>query len=234
MPGRAPGTGSGMPTTTQHLTHAAADLGGRALATVLAPLGPARDAKPLHPDGTVLEARLDVTDPAPALGVPQLMEAGARPCLVRISRALGTPPPLPDIGGLALRFEPDPVSGRDGDLLFASTGTGRAFRWLLLPRLAPDRAPLTTLLPLRSPSGPVLFALRPEAGAEAYDLSWARPLGSWQSLGRLALGIPLAPADPPIRFDAVTNPPAGLTNYPVVSRLREPAYAAARRLWPRH
>jgi hypothetical protein len=52
-------------------------------------------------------------------------------------------------------------------------------------------------------------------------------------LGRLTLGAALTPEDdPPIRFDPIENPVPGLTNYPAVTRLREPAYAAARRLWP--
>jgi len=221
--------------TTRDIARAAADAGGKVLAAALAPLGPIRDAKPLHPDGTIRQATLEVTDPAPALQVPVFTESATVPCLVRVSRAVGLPAPLPDIGGVALRLHPDAVAGGQGDLLFASTGTGRVSRWLLLFRLDPARSALTTLLPLSSASGPVLFSLTP-VGREptAYQLSWARPRGEWTPLGRLTLRAPLTPEDdPPIRFDAIENPVPGLTNYPVVTRLREPAYAAARRLWPR-
>lgn len=223
-----------MATTTHDLLRSAAGLGGKALAAVLAPLGPARDAKPLHPHGTVFEATLTVTDPAPALGVAQFIASGERRCLVRVSRAIGTPHPLPDIGGVAVRLEPDASPGSQADLLFASTGTGALTRWLLYLRTEPAQAPATTLLPVISASGPVLFALFPDAGDAAYRLCWARPRGDWRPLGRLALGAPLAPSDPPIRFDPIENQVPGLRNYPVVQRLREPAYASARRLWPRH
>lgn len=220
--------------TTQNIARSAADAGGKVLAAALAPLGPIRDAKPLHPDGRIRQATLEVTNPAPALQVPLFTESGAVPCLVRVSRAIGLPSPLPDIGGLALRFHPDAAAGSRGDLLFASTGTGRLTRWFLQAHLDPARSALTTLLPLSSASGPVLFSLAPVGdGPTAYQLSWARPRGNWTPLGRLSLGAALTPEDPPIRFDAIENPVPGLTNYPVVARLREPSYAAARRLWPR-
>jgi hypothetical protein len=220
--------------TTHDIARSAADAGGKVLAAALAPLGSIRDAKPLHPDGTIRHATLEVTDPAPALQVPLFTESTSLPCLVRISRAIGLPAPLPDIGGLALRLRPDAAGGGQGDLLFASTGTGHLTRWLLLLRLDPGRSALTTLLPLSSASGPVLFSLSPVGReATAYQLSWARPRGDWLPLGRLTLGAALTPEDdPPIRFDPIENPVPGLTNYPAVTRLREPAYAAARRLWP--
>lgn len=219
-------------------THALADAAGKTLAAVLAPLGPLRDAKPLHPDGTVLQGRLEVTDPATQLAVPLFAERKNVRCMVRISRAVGLPAPLPDIGGIALRLSPDAPLGSQADLLFASTGTGRLTRWLLLPHLRPDQKPQTTLLPAQSVSGPVLFALTPEAAlpgpsTAAYRLLWARPGGDWNPLGRLALEDPVAPTDPPLRFDPIENPVPGLSTYPAVRRLREPAYAAARRLWPR-
>jgi hypothetical protein len=220
--------------TTHDIARSAADAGGKVLAAALAPLGPIRDSKPLHPDGTVRHATLEVTGPAPALRVPVLAEADTVPCLVRVSRAIGLPAPLPDIGGLALRFRPDATGENRGDLLFASTGTGHLSRWFLLPHVDPARSALTTLLPLSSALGPVLFSLTPAGdGPTAYELTWARPRGEWSPLGRLTLGAALSPTDPPIRFDPIENPVPGLTNYPVVTRLREPAYAAARRLWPR-
>lgn len=236
MVGPVGGTSAVMATTSKNhdLTHAVADVGGRALAAVIAPLGRLRDAKPLHPDGTVIEGRLEITDPAPALQLPLFGERKNLPCLVRVSRAVGTPEPLPDIGGVALRLSPDAPLGSQADLLFATTGTSRVGRWVLLPRLRPDQAPLTTLLPMESVSGPVLFALFPEADATAYRMTWARPSGRWNPLGRITLGTPLSPPDPPLRFDPIENPVPGLSNYPVVQRIREPAYAAARRLWPKH
>ena len=220
--------------TTRDIARSAADAGGKVLAASLAPLGPIRDAKPLHPDGTIRHATLDVTHPAPALQVPLFTESDTVPCLVRVSRAIGLPAPLPDIGGVAIRLRPDAAVGSRGDLLFASTGTGHLTRWFLLAHRDPASSALTTLLPLSSASGPVLFSLAPVgAGPTAYQLSWARPRGDWLPLGRLTLGAALTPEeDPPIRFDPIENPVPGLTNYPLVTRLRAPAYAAARRLWP--
>lgn len=212
------------------LLQGAANIGGKVLAAALAPLGPVRDAKPLHPDGEVRNARLEVTEPEPALGVQAFAERGSSDCLVRISRATGLPESLPDIHGLALRLRPEAPRGSREDLLFAGTGSGRVTRFVLVPRMRYEDGVLTTLLPMASRSGPVLFAARPH-GDDRFELAWARPSGAWTALGNLVLGAPLG--DPELRFDPITEPVAGLSNYAWVTRLREPAYAWARRLWPR-
>lgn len=206
------------------------DAVGAALAAAIAPWGPIRDAKPLHPDGVLYDAQLTVTDPAPALGVPALVERGELDCLVRVSRAVGLPRRLPDVTGLALRLRPAAAEGAHEDLLFASTGSGRLGRWLLVLRRRPGT--LTTLLPVESPAGPAVFALEPH-GVASYILAWAHPTGPWRPIGRLTLlGRAADVPDPTLRFDPVENQVAGLAQYDWVTRLREPAYRWARRLWP--
>ena len=224
-----------MTSTVTTLARRGAEAGGGLLAAVIAPLGKARDAKPLHPRGAIHAATLEITDPAPALGAVQFGERGTIDSLVRVSRAVGLPAPWPDIGGLALRLRPQAADGSRCDLLFAGTGRGRITRWLLAVRREPVGGTLTTLLPMRSVSGPVQFILEPEEGVQpvTYRLGWARPGNSWQPLGRLVLGAEVEPvADPPVRFDPITNAVEGLENYPSVRKLREPAYRMARKAWP--
>lgn len=224
-----------MTTPTSWLARRSAEAGGGLLAAAIAPLGKLRDAKPLHPRGSVHAAILDVTDPAPALGVPMFDQSGPIECLVRVSRAVGLPPPWPDIGGLAVRLRPQAAAGSRCDLLFASTGRGPVTRWLLAVRRDPVGGTLTTLLPMRSVSGPVQFVLEPQDDVQptSYHLGWARVGEDWQPLGRLVLGGEVEPvSDPPVRFDPIVNPVDGLENYPTVQRLREPAYRLARKAWP--
>lgn len=197
-------------------------LGGQALRATTRAIALRPATKPLHPDGAVMTGRLlrTGTEPAPGRaapsGVPLLDEPGEDDVVLRRSRAVGLPRPLPDIHGLAVRLP----SG--GDLLFATTGLGRATRFVLTVGSA--RA-MTTLLPYRSPTGPVVLAAVPRT--DHLDMLWARPRGRWQRFGTLE--IVDVDGDPTMSFDPVLHPVPGLEVYDWVHRLREPAYRAARR-----
>ena len=99
----------------------AADLAGRALAAATSGISALRPAdKPLHPEGQTWAGRLTRAGSEEPTGVAWLDEPGEDEVLVRTSRAIGLPGPLPDIAGLAVRVRTD--ASRHGDLLLASTG----------------------------------------------------------------------------------------------------------------
>lgn len=153
---------------------------------------------------------------------------------MRLSRAVGLPGPLPDIQGVAVRLE---TPGGPADLLFATTGSGRFSRYLLLLRRSPH-VPMTTLLPVRTVRGPLQLRLVPEVpagGVRSWVLGAARPRDSrWAPIGRLVADAePVGPdPDPPVRFEPVGNVPTGTAQYRWVRLLRGPAYVLARRWSP--
>jgi hypothetical protein len=206
------------------LVRTAASAGGIALATAARGIATLRpSAKPLHPRGEVVVGRLQRHGVASPTGVDWLDRAGEDEVLVRRSRAVGLPAPVPDVHGLALRV---PVGeGAYGDLLLASTGWGRVGRFVLTASRDPGRRPLTTLLPYRSPVGPLLVGAR-VLGPEQLELACAVGAGEWEVFAMLGLE-PLA-ADPIVSFDPISNRIPGLEQYAWVRRLREPAYAVAR------
>jgi len=184
-----------------------------------------RARKPLHPRGAVVTGAVRRTGSDVPTGVPWLDDPGEDEVLVRVSRAVGLPAGFPDIHGLALRLPlPD---GAVADLLFATTGLGRVSRFVLTASRTPHGRPLTTLLPHRAPRGPVVLAARPVT-AERYELLWSTPGGSWRSFGALTVS-PEQGLDPDLSFDPLLNTLPGLDNFEWVRRLREPAYATARR-----
>jgi hypothetical protein len=183
----------------------------------------AHRAKPLHPKGTIRRATVTRDGGPVRCGVAWIDEPGSDDALVRVSRAIGLPEVLPDIHGLALRIE---QAGGPGDLLLASTGTGRLTRFLLTAARGPAGRPLTTLLPYHSPRGPLLVAAVPDS-LRAFELLWAGPIGPWHRFGRLDLGEALGD-DQQVSFDPVLNQIPGLSQYGWVTRLREPAYWTAR------
>ena len=199
---------------------------GAVLGAVFGLTAKARRDKPLHPAGRVGRGRVRITEPRPDLGVPLLARRGSHPCLVRWSRAVGLPAPLPDVEGFALRFE-DPSA----DLLFASTGTGILSRYLLVPRVPGRHGAQTTLLPVATAGGPTMFAVRPlaETGEppRQFELSVSERNREWQPVG--VVEVESWGPDLPTRFDPVSNLLPGTRQYPVVRFLREPSYLMARR-----
>lgn len=179
--------------------------------------------KPLHPQGSIRRATITRVGGPVRSGVAWLDEAGRDDALVRTSRAIGLAESLPDIHGLAIRIE---RHGHSGDLLLASTGLGRLTRFVLTAARNPARRALTSLLPYRSPRGPLLIAAVPDS-PRTFELRWAGPIGPWHAFGRLELGEQWV-TDAPISFDPVLNVVPGLHQYGWVRRLREPAYWTAR------
>ena len=212
--------------TLDAAARAAASTGGRLLGAATALIAARPAAKPLHPRGAVARGTLRRFGAEEETGAAWLDGAGDDPVLVRQSRAVGLRAPLPDVFGLAVRVPTG--EGHHGDLLFASTGLGRLTRFTLTVARSPYGRPMTTLLPYRTPGGPVLlsavFLDRTTVG-----LSWAAGPGSWHPFAELALhDDPEIEDDLAVSFDPVRNVLPGLATYDWVQRLREPAYATAR------
>lgn len=203
----------------------AADWAGRALSAATSGIASLRSAdKPLHPEGQTWAGRLVRVGSDEGTGVPWLDQPGEDEVLVRTSRAIGLPGRLPDVSGLALRLRKGQT--RYGDVLLASTGWNPVARHLLVPALR-HHQPLTTLLPYRSPVGPIVIGARP-VDVRGYELSWALVGRAWHPLGQLVLEQPL-PTDADTSFDPILNKLPGLDQYPWVEHLREYSYATARR-----
>lgn len=204
---------------------------GRVLGGLVDVAGRSTGRRPLHPRGVVLPATLRLGgDP----GAPGAVAALDAPAVVRLSRAVGLPRPWPDVHGLAVRWERD---GRAEALLLSGTGLGTVSRFVLAARRRVVDGPLTTLMPFRTPDGPVLLGASPRARADGgldVVLLSAHPRGDWHRWGMLRLDAPGAPpGDGGVRFDPVLDCPAGLATYGWAAALRLPAYHRARRAVPR-
>ncbi|KRE92200.1 hypothetical protein ASG76_17225 [Nocardioides sp. Soil774] len=205
---------------------AASYIGGQMLGVATRTIAARPATKPLHPRGSVVQGTLHRVGTQGLTGAGWLDHAGEDLVLVRQSRAIGLPPPVPDIHGLAIRVPTE--GGQHGDLLFASTGLGRLTRFTLTAARSPYRRSMTTLLPYRAPVGAVLLSavFRDESRVE---LAWATPSGGWHTFADLSLPTgPSDHADMPVSFDPVRNVLPGLEPYDWVRRLREPSYATAR------
>lgn len=203
----------------------AASAGGAVLSGATRALAAVRPAaKPLHPQGKVLDACLYRHGVEPPLGVEFLDTVSTDEVLVRESRAIGLPRRLPDIHGLAIRVTK--ADGSYGDLLFATTGLGRLTRFVLTFSKTMYGRPLTTLLPYDTTAGPVLLGAR-ASGGHTVELVCSVGDGEWRHFADLRLSETDA-ADQDVSFDPVRNQLPGLEQYGWVTRLRAPAYEEAR------
>lgn len=227
-PGRCDGGG------VTGLVEAIARPVGAALAAVTGTVAHLRSGRPMHARGVVLRATLVVAeDEAGATSVPQ----GRTPATVRVSLAAGLPRGWPDVVGIAVRWTDD---GAPQDVLLASAGYGRGTRYVLAPRRELLGGWFSTLMPLRSPHGPVLLAVRPDrvatraTGTPTLEALEASPFGPWRRFGAIELHGPVAGAthdgdDPGLRFEPTRHAPHRLGTYAWEDALRAPGYAAARR-----
>jgi hypothetical protein len=208
------------------LSRTASGAGGALLgvgARLLASVRPAR--KPLHPAGRVVTGRLRRLGLTPPTGIAFVDQAGDQTVLVRESRAVGLPEPLPDIHGLAIRVTN--AEGTPGDLLLATTGWGRLTRFTLTASRSAWGRPMTTLLPYETVSGPMLIGARSLLPG-VVELACAVGGGPWRTFADLSISVDEG-SDPTISFDPIKHPVTGLDQYAAVVRLREPAYRSARR-----
>lgn len=227
------------------MTLTPAGIVGGALAGVFGWLRSLRQPRPIHPHGVALTGSLRwLTDRAPSgidfIDHPHTSEL---PLTGRVSRSIGVPEPLPDVIGLALRFA---TTNGPADLLLASTGFSVPSRFWLAPCRSPSRARLTSLMPLRTPKGPLLFAARTLEPADLpadittlasrlESTSWrlklyhATPAGLWHPFAVVELWRDTEPVDTLDRYDPVRHPLPGTTTYRWERRLREPSYLRAQR-----
>lgn len=184
----------------------------------------------LHPRGVVVDAVLHREGLHPPSGAAFADEVPAdglaeEPVRVRLSRASGLPPPLPDVLGLAMRLTTR--DGSPGDLLLSTSAPAPVARHLLVPRRDPWTATYTSLAPFAAPDGPLMVGALP-IGDQAFALTVATPRGRWRRFAVLALPSLDGAEDDSVGFDPVLHPLPGLGMPRGLRRLRRDSYAASR------
>jgi hypothetical protein len=193
-------------------------------------LSSSRGRRIFHPQGAAYAARFTAMAGRGGAAAEIFVDGFAHHALVRLSRGLGVPPPLPDVFGLALRLPDVYGPGGHQDFLLASSGEGVASRRLLRPTFGARTGMYSSLLPYEVGGGRLLVgARRAGEAADAFDLLVARPRGRWRLAARLTLTDRLDDAVArELRFDP-WNSGGGLVPAGVVNRMRGAAYRGSRR-----
>lgn len=202
--------------------------GGALTGTVLAGVAAARRAKAVHPRGVVHEATVtfDGGPEAPA-GARLLATPGEHRALVRFSRSIGLPQPLPDLLGMAIRVLDAYGPDRHQDLLLITSADAPILHHVFLPARDVRRRPYSSSLPYGAGGERFLIGAVPDG--EGFALSVAPLSGRFRPVGRLQPGVQLPPAADEISFNVVENTGGGLRPVGVLNRMRELAYPMSQR-----
>lgn len=211
----------------------ATEAGARAAGAVFAALSAARGGKGLHPKGVVHRARLTIDGAPEAPRAAELLSrAGEWPAIVRFSRALGLPRPLPDLLGAAVRVLDADGPGRDQDLLLTSSVDRPVLHRVFVPAAGIRRRPYSSSLPYRAGDERFLIGLVPDPGPLLrFGLGVARRGGRFRRVGTLHVGERLPPVLGALRFNPFNG---GLEPVGLVNRLRERAYPRSQAAWARN
>ncbi len=152
-----------------------------------------RRARVFHPRGDAFTARVE-TDGGGTWGANLLDRAGTHEVVVRVSRGVGLPEPLPDVVGLAVRYVGLGKGGGPLDVLVNTSGGPPGLRHLFLP--APLGRTFSSVLPYRTGSGRVvMLGARDQGTGTSWELLVAPVTGGWTRWGRLSLGPALPDAE---------------------------------------
>lgn len=172
------------------------------------------------------------------------------PAVVRFSRSLGLPPPVPDLFGIALRLPNVHGEGLHQDFLMVTSVDAPVLHHLFVPVADPQRAPYSSSLPYRAGPARFLVGVQPVAdsprpsgrsaderleraaatGQLRFSLSIATLAGRFAPVGEVRVGRRLPDEANGIRFNP-WNTGGGLEPAGALNRLRAYAYPASQAGW---
>jgi hypothetical protein len=231
----------------------AVDAAGYGIGLALAGVAAVRRGKAVHPHGAVYEAELVVPGHHDALGRTELFGAPARrPAVVRFSRSLGLPRPLPDLLGMSLRVLDAYGTDRHQDFLMVTSVDAPVLHHLFVPASDVQQRPYSSSLRYRACGETFLVGAvpRPESprfedgdeleriaaaaatGALVFDLAVAEVWGRFRPVAEIRVADPLPPETDALRFNP-WNAGGGLEPTGLLNRLRDYAYPLSQRAWGR-
>ena len=220
---------------------------------MLAAVAGVRRGKAVHPAGAVHRAELEVSGESHApRGSSLLAIPGRHPAIVRFSRSVGMPRPLPDLLGMSLRVLDCYGPGAHQDLLMVTSSDHPLGHFVFLPAADVWQRPYSSSLPYRSGADRFLIGALPELagprpdgahelerldGAAArgdlrFRLAVAAVRGRFQPLATLHVGARLSPELDALRFNPC-NTGGGLEPAGWLNETRRRAYPLSQAAWAR-
>jgi hypothetical protein len=168
---------------------------GRTAGALFRTISRARSAKSLHPRGMVFDATLHIDGAPHAPSAATLLSTPAEhPAIVRFSRSVGFPPPLPDLFGAAIRLPDVHGPGRHQDFLVVTSVDAPVLHHGFIPVTDAQQAPYSSSLPYHAGDETLLVGLQPVAGSPRPDgENLEERLLRAAATGRLRFAFAIAP-----------------------------------------
>lgn len=215
-----------MPTETSRLSSVA----GSAVGGVLAAVAAARRGKAVHPHGVVHRARLVVEGSASAPRAAELLATpGEHEVLVRFSRSLGTPRPLPDLLGMSIRVVDAYGPDSHQDFLLVTSIDLPVLHHIFVPARGVGQRPYSSSIPYRAGDETFLVGTVPQSDEE-FELAVAAMSGRFTRVGRLEIGERLTDTLDALRFNPF-NTGGGMAPVGVLNGMRARAYPMSQEAW---
>jgi hypothetical protein len=226
---------------------------GTTVGGVLAGLAAVRRGKAVHPHGVVYSGRLRVTGGPPApRGSSLLSEPREHEAVVRFSRSVGVPRPVPDLLGMSIRLPDVHGPGRHQDFMLVTSADLPLVHHVFLPATDVQQRPYTSSLPYRA--GNELFLVgalpdpsspRPEGDDEfdrldaaaatgrlRFRFAVAAMMGRFRPVAELWIGARLPAELDALRFNPF-NTGGGLVPAGSLNGARDRAYKLSQAAWRR-
>jgi hypothetical protein len=229
----------------------ASELIGTSVGGVLGAVAAVRRGKAVHPHGVVHAGRLVVEGAAAAPhGSALLGSPGEHAAIVRFSRSVGVPRPIPDLLGMSIRLPDVYGPGRHQDFMLVTSADLPIVHHVFLPAGDVQQRPYTSSLPYRAGGDRFLIGLLPEPAAPRPDgdteldrldaaartgrlrfrLAVAPVMGRFRPVGELWIGERLPPEMDALRFNP-WNTGGGLRPAGLLNRWRKRAYPMSQAAW---
>jgi hypothetical protein len=232
---------------------AASELIGTSVGGVLAAVAAVRRGKAVHPNGVVHAARLVVDGSPDAPRASTLLsEPGDHAAIVRFSRSVGVPRPIPDLLGASIRVPDAYGHGRHQDFMLVTSVDAPVAHHVFVPATDVQQRPYTSSLPYRAGDERFLVGLLPHPSSPRpsgddelerlgiaartrrlrFRLAVAPLMGRFRQVGELWIGERLPAELDALRFNPI-NSGGGLEPAGVLNGARDRAYRLSQAAWGR-
>ena len=202
-----------------------------AAGTAMAALAAVRRGKAVHPHGVVHRARLVVPGDAAAPQASTLLATpGEHEAILRFSRSIGLPRPLPDLLGISLRVLDAYGPGADQDFLLVTSIDAPVLHHVFVPARSVDQRPYSSSLPYEAGGEEFLVGALPTDSPERFHLAVAPLEGRFRPVAAIHLGEQLPEVADALRFNP-WNTGGGLRPSGLLNRWRRRAYPMSQAAW---
>jgi hypothetical protein len=226
---------------------------GASIGAVLGAVASLRGGKAVHPHGAVHEATLTILGSPKAPAAAQLLSTPAEyRAIVRFSRSVGVPRPIPDLLGMSLRVLDAYGRGHHQDFMLVTSADLPVAHHIFLPATDVQQRPYSSSLPYRAGGERFLIGALPDprsarpdgddeldrlaraaaTGRLRFRLAVAPVMGRFATVGEIAVGERLPAELDALRFNP-WNTGGGLEPAGVLNGARDRAYKLSQAAWGR-